>query len=111
MVPTSPKGTDTTNTSRHSIGASTPPRMRPRNEPLTAPTPLIPIARPRSLGGKASVMMALELANSNAPPTPWKSRSTMIHRTPGTPVMKLADNRMEKKVNTANPRLNIRARP
>jgi catalase (peroxidase I) len=57
--------------------------MRPRNEPLTAPTPLIPMARPRSLGGKASVMMALELANSNAPPTPWKTRSTK--REPSNP--------------------------
>ena len=111
MVPTSPNGTETTNTSRHSIGASTPPRMSPRNEPLTAPTPAIPMARPRSPGGKASVMMAVELANSNAPPTPWKTRSTMIQRTPATPVRKLADNRMEKNVNTAKPRLNILTRP
>ena len=40
------------------------------NEPLTAAMPLIPIAMPRSSAGKASVRIALELANRNAPPTP-----------------------------------------
>ena len=35
-----------------------------------AATPLMPRAKPRSSAGKASVMMALELAKMKAPPTP-----------------------------------------
>ncbi len=45
-----------------------------------AATPLMPMALPRSFAGKASVRMALELANRNAPPTPWKTLMAMIHR-------------------------------
>ena len=70
MVPNRPNGTETRNTSRQSMGPSTPPRMSPMNEPLTAAMPLIPIAMPRSSAGKASVKIALELANRHAPPTP-----------------------------------------
>ena len=57
-VPNSPKGTDTRNTRCHWTGASTPPRIRPRKDPLTAAMPLMPMAFPRSSAGKASVRMA-----------------------------------------------------
>ncbi len=93
------------------MGASTPPSSRPMNAPLTAATPLMPIALPRSLGGKASVRIALELANRNAPPTPCRIRMMMIHRTPGTPVRNVTDSRIENRVNTAKPRLYILTRP
>ena len=73
--------------------------------------PLMPCALPRSSSGKASVMMALELANRNAPPTPWPTRMRMIHSAPAVPVSQLTDSRMEKTVKMANPRLYIRTRP
>ncbi len=110
-VPNRPNGTETRNTSRHSIGASTPPRISPRNDPPTAAMPLIPIALPRSSSGNASVRIAVELANRNAPPTPWKTRMMMIHKTPGTPVRNVTDSRIEKTVKTAKPRLYIFTRP
>ncbi len=72
---------------------------------------MIPIALPRSLAGKASVKMALELANRKAPPTPWKTRMTMIHRAPFVPFIQVTESKMEKMVNTANPRLYILTRP
>jgi hypothetical protein len=111
MVPNKPNGTDTRKTSRHSTGASTPPRIRPRNEPATAAMPLMPIALPRSSAGNASVKMAEELANRNAPPTPWKTRMMMIHSAPGTPVSHVTDSKIEKNVKIAKPRLYILTRP
>ena len=42
-----------------------------------AATLLIPSPRPRWSAGKASVMMAEELAKSIAPPTPWPIRIVM----------------------------------
>ena len=78
-MPNAPIGAETTKTRCHSIGASTPPRIRPMNEPPIAATPLIPRARPRSFCGNASVRIAEELAKRNAPPTPCPSRMTMIH--------------------------------
>ena len=78
MVPNRPKGTDTKKTKCHSMGARTPPRIRPRNDPVTSAIPLMPMALPRSSSGKASVRMALELANRKAPPTPWPRRIRMI---------------------------------
>ena len=110
-MPNRPNGTDTRNTSRHCTGASTPPSSRPRNEPLTAAMPLMPMALPRSSGGNASVRMAVELANRNAPPTPWKTRMTMIQIAPAGPVSQVTDSRIEKRVNTAKPRLYILTRP
>jgi hypothetical protein len=44
------------------------------NAPAVRATLLIPMARPRWWGGKASVKMALELAINSAPPTPWPTR-------------------------------------
>ena len=110
-VPNRPNGTETRKTSRHSIGASTPPSIRPRNEPPTAAMPLIPIALPRSSTGKASVRIAVELANSSAPPTPWNTRMMMIHSAPPDPARNVTDSRIENTVKTAKPRLYIRTRP
>ena len=45
--------------------------------PLMAAAWLMPRAKPRRSGGKASVRMAAELAMSSAAPTPWKMRMTM----------------------------------
>ena len=47
-VPKTPKGTETRNTSRHEVGASSPPSTSPRNEPAMAATALTPSASPRS---------------------------------------------------------------
>ena len=110
-MPNRPNGTETRNTRCHSIGASTPPSISPRNEPLTAAMPLIPIALPRSFCGNASVRIAVELANRNAPPTPWNTRMMMIHNAPGTPVSQVTESRIEKSVKTAKPRLYILTRP
>ena len=110
-MPNKPNGTDTRNTSRHSMGASTPPSSSPRNEPDTAAMPLIPIALPRSSSGKASVRIAVELANRNAPPTPWKTRMMMIQSAPAGPVRNVTDSMIEKNVKTAKPRLYILTRP
>ena len=51
----------------------------PHPSSLMAATPLIPRARPRSLAGKASVTIALELAKRKAPPTPWNNRMMISH--------------------------------
>ena len=110
-MPNTPNGTETRNTSRHSIGASTPPSSRPRNEPDTAAMPLMPMALPRSSWGKASVRIAVELANRNAPPTPWKIRMMMIQSAPAVPVSHVTDSRIEKIVKMAKPRLYILTRP
>src|SRR5437763_1317550 len=42
--------------------------MRPTNDPAMAAMALMPMARPRSSNGKASVMIAVALASSTAPP-------------------------------------------
>ena len=110
-VPRIPNGTETRNTARQATGASTPPRTRPMDEPATAATPLIPRARPRWLAGKASVMIALELANSIAPPTPCSARMMISHIAPELPFIQVTASMIEKKVKTAKPRLNVRARP
>ena len=111
MVPNRPNGTETRKTSRQCTGASTPPSSRPRNAPLIAAMPLMPIALPRSFCGNASVRMAVELANRHAPPTPWNTRMTMIQIAPAGPVSQVTDSRMENRVNTAKPRLYILTRP
>ena len=85
--------------------------MSPRNEPPIAAMPLIPIALPRSSTGKASVRMAVEFANRNAPPTPCRTRMMMIHSAPAGPCSQVTDSRIEKNVNTAKPRLYILTRP
>ncbi len=56
-------------------------------------------------------MMAMELAKMNAPPTPWPTRMTMIHRAASGPVIQVTDRRMEKAVKMAKPRVYILTRP
>ncbi len=54
--------------------------------PLTPTMLLIPSAMPRSLTGKASVMIAAALAIRQAPPTPWTMRKTTRYIAPACPV-------------------------
>jgi hypothetical protein len=56
-------------------------------------------------------MIALELANSIAPPTPWPTRIPIIHRAPPPPLSGVAARRIENRVKTAKPRLYVRTRP
>jgi hypothetical protein len=98
-------GTDTRKISRQLIGAKRPPSTSPMKVPLVAATELIPSAMPRWLAGKASVRMAAELANTIAPPTPWKTRSTMSQVAPSVPDIQVIVSNSEKNVNSAKPRL------
>ena len=84
-MPSSPNGTLTKNTSRQSTSDSSPPMIRPRKLPASAATWLMPSAKPRWLEGNASVRIAVELANSIAPPTPWTMRKTISHSAPWPP--------------------------
>ena len=106
-----PKGTEIKKTRCHSTGASSPPRISPMKEPATAATLLMPSPRPRLSAGKASVMIADELAKSMAPPTPCPTRMTISQMAPGVPVNHVTASRIEKMVNTAKPRLKILTRP
>ncbi len=76
-----------------------------------AATPWMPMAKPRSSGGKASVMMAMELAKMKAPPTPWPTRMMMIHRAASGPDIQVTERRTEKTVKMAKPRVYMRTRP
>ena len=76
-----------------------------------AATLLMPSPSPRWSAGKASVMMAEELAKSMAPPTPWPIRIVMSQMAPAVPVSQVTASRTEKTVNTAKPRLKILTRP
>jgi hypothetical protein len=100
-----PIGTLTQNTARQSHSDSTPPMSRPRKEPATAATILIPSAVPRCLAGKASVRMAVELAISMAPPIPWNTRQMMIHIAPALPCKGSKDSATAVNAKTAKPRL------
>ncbi len=111
MVPKAPNGTLTQKTSRQSMSASTPPRIRPMNEPAMAAIMLIPIAIPRSSTGKASVRMAVELAMSRAPPMPWATRSTMSSRAPVAPLPGVSERPMDATVKARKPKLYILTRP
>lgn len=110
-VPNTPTGTDTRNTRCQFTGASTPPTIRPRNEPPMPATWFTPSARPRRSGGNASVRIAVELANSSAPPTPCSTRIAISQSAPASPCIHVAASRIENTVNTAKPRLYIRVRP
>jgi hypothetical protein len=81
------------------------------NEPAIAAIEFTPSARPRWSRGNASVRMALELANSSAPPTPCPIRITINHHAAAAPCIHVTLSRIENVVNTAKPRLNIRTRP
>src|SRR5579875_85438 len=80
IVPRRPNGTETKNTRRQSTSESSPPAIRPMNDPAMAATWLMPIAMPRRSGGKASVRMAAEFANSMAAPTPCTTRQMISQR-------------------------------
>jgi hypothetical protein len=63
------------------------------------------------LTGKASVMMALELAISIAPPTPWPIRIRMSQSTPAVPCIQVSASSTENAVKTAKPALYMFTRP
>ena len=110
-VPNSPIGAETRNTRCQLIGPSTPPSSSPRNEPAMAAIELMPSAVPRWLAGKASVRIAVELANRNAPPMPCTIRQPISHSAPAVPCCQVTVRKIEATVKTANPRLYIRTRP
>ena len=110
-MPNSPNGTETRNTRCQLTGPSTPPSSSPRNEPEMAAMELIPSAVPRWLAGKASVRMAVELANRNAPPMPWTTRQMISHSAASVPVSQVTARNIDATVKTAKPMLYIRTRP
>ena len=81
------------------------------NEPAMPATWLRPSARPRSLAGKASVRIALELAISMAPPTPWKIRIAIRYQPAAVPCIHVTESRIENRAKIANPMLYMRTRP
>jgi hypothetical protein len=111
IVPITPNGTDTRKIRFQSIGASTPPTTRPRNEPAMAATPFMPSARPRWLAGKASVRIADEFAIRKAPPTPCTIRQPISHNAAASPSNQVTASMIDDTVKTAKPRLYILARP
>ena len=101
----------TQNTARQCHSDSTPPMIRPRNDPASADTWFTPSAKPRRAGGNASVMMAVELAITIAPPTPCTMRMMMISRAPALPPFGTSAQPIEPSVKMRKPRLNSFARP
>ena len=85
IVPAMPVGTETRKTSRHEIGASTPPSTSPMNMPLMPTTLLMPSASPRWFDGNASVRIATEFATRNAAPIPCTIRNEMSQSAPARP--------------------------
>jgi hypothetical protein len=59
--------------------------MSPMDVPAIDATSLMPSARPRWFSGNASVMIALELANRSAPPTPYPIRMPTSQSAPAAP--------------------------
>ena len=110
-VPRIAIGTLTQNTARQSHSASRPPITRPRNEPATAATLLMPSAMPRWCAGNASVRIAVELAKIIAPPTPWTTRPTISHIAPAPWSSGSSDSATDAAAKTRKPRLYIRTRP
>ena len=104
-MPMRPNGTLTQNTARQCHSESTPPRIRPMNEPAMAATMLTPSAVPRWLAANASVRIAVELANSMAPPTPWTNRQPMIQSAPPAPSSGSMASSTELTRKTTKPRL------
>ena len=104
-VPSTPIGTLTQKIERQSQEASTPPRTRPMNEPARAATMLMPSAMPRSLAGKASVMIAAELAISIEPPMAWTTRQPISQSAPCPPLNGSSERMIEQTVKIAKPRL------
>ena len=97
-VPMMPSGTLNQKTHCQPKAVSAPPMIGPRIAPTATIIWLVPMAKPSSWRGKASVTMALELAIRKAPPTPCKARSAISS---GTLEVKPASS--EVSVNTAKP--------
>ncbi len=55
--------------------------------------------------------IAVELANSSAPPIPWTNRKTMSSVAPAGPVLQVSESAIEPSVKIRNPRLYMRTRP
>ena len=110
-VPNAPIGADTRNTRCQFTGPRSPPSSSPRNEPAMAAIELMPSAVPRWLAGKASVRIAVELANRNAPPMPCTTRQMISHSAPALPCSQVAASKIEPMVKIAKPMLYIRTRP
>jgi hypothetical protein len=92
-VPNRPTGADTRKTRCQLAGPSTPPRIRPMNDPAMAAIEFSPSAVPRWLAGNASVRIAVELANRNAPPIPCTTRQMISHNAPATPCIQVTVSR------------------
>ena len=75
-----------------------PPTVGPALVPAATIRPKIPMARPRSLPGKARVIMAGLMAMSMAPPTPCRARNNTRDMSDGA-----MPQRMELRVNTVSP--------
>ena len=103
-MPRMPTGTLTQKIARQCHWARTPPMMSPRNDPAMAATWLMPSAMPRWSDGKASVRIAVELANSIAPPTPCATRQRISHNAPPAPESGSSARTTEAAVNTTKPR-------
>ena len=69
-APASPRGTLNQNTHGQLMATSAPPRTGPMTSPMAATMVLVPMASPSCSLGNASVTMAAELANRNAPLMP-----------------------------------------
>ena len=83
-----------------------PPSTGPSTPPVAQVIPLMPSARPRSLGGNTSVRMATLLTTIIAAPDPWIRRE-MINIT----ALLERPQASEPTVKTTNPRLYILTRP
>ncbi len=73
-APASASGTLNQKTQCQEIETRAPPSTGPSTSPTAATIVLVPIARPSSSLGKASVTSAGPLAKMKAPPTPWTIR-------------------------------------
>src|SRR5215475_11345372 len=110
-VPKMPIGTLTQNTDRQSHSARSPPATRPMNDPAIAATWLMPSAMPRWCDGNASVRIAVEFANTIAPPTACTTRHKISHIAPPPPTSGSSDSAIDDSVKTTKPRLYILTRP
>ena len=94
-VPNTPTGTETRKIRCQFTGASTPPRISPMNDPAMAAIEFRPSAVPRWLAGNASVRIAVELANRNAPPMPCTMRQKISHSAAAAPCIQVTVRKIE----------------
>ena len=85
---------------------SHPPRTGPAAAVIEVKPDHVPIARPRSLGGKVEARIARLPGTSSAPPTPWTARAAMSCRTSGA-----SPHQTEAPAKTAVPIAKTRLRP